>query len=134
DGHHDVSGKGASLQLRRQVRVGDQRVIAPHLERPLQVAEDRAAVVLHDRRLAVDWFADYDPPAPRLDDRLVAEAYAQCWDPGLREATHHVQRDARVIGRARARRDDHAVVAPDQELIGGRAVIAHHLELGPELA
>ena len=75
-----------------------------------------------------------DASAPRLHERLVAEADAERRDPRQREAADRLERDPGLVRRARARRDDHPVVAADQQLIDGRVVVADDLELGAELA
>src|SRR5919204_362553 len=41
---------------------------------------------------------------------------------------------ARIVGRARTRRDDHAVEGALQQVVGGCAVVAHDLEVAPQLA
>ncbi len=64
----------------------------------------------------------------------MTEADPERRDPGLREAADDLERDPGQVGRARAGRDDHAVIAADQELVDGRVVVAHDLQDGTELA
>src|SRR3954454_14621554 len=85
-------------------------------------------------RLAVHGKVADDLAAERLRHRLVAEADAERLHAGLREAAHHLDADPGLVGRARARRDDHAVVALVEQLVHGRRVVAHDLQIRPELA
>ena len=62
------------------------------------------------------------------------EAHAERRDSGLWKAPHDFERDAGFIGRARPGRHDHPVVAADEQLVDGRVVVAHHLDVGAELA
>src|SRR3981081_3121924 len=54
DGHDHVVCESAALELRRERLIDDQRVVAADLERPPEAPEDRLAIVLYLRRLAVD--------------------------------------------------------------------------------
>ena len=49
----------------------------------------------------------------------MAEADAERRDAGLREAADGLERDSRLVRRARAGRDDHAVVPADEQLLDG---------------
>jgi hypothetical protein len=99
-GHHDAVAAGAALQNVGKVGLGNERVVAPHLQGGRQSAEDRPAVMLDSGRLAVDRVVGDDAPPPRLHQRLMAEAHAQGGDPGLGEAAHRLQRDAGLVRRA----------------------------------
>src|SRR6185437_10978926 len=45
-----------------------------------------------------------------------------------------LQRDAGLVRRAGAGRDDHAVIAADEQLVDGGPIVAYHLDLTAELA
>ena len=128
--HDEPVRAGALLQRVRKGRLGDERVVATDLQRGRQAAEDRPAVMLDAGGLAVDRVVGHDPAPPRLHERLVPQADAQGGDPGLGEAPHRFQRDPRLVGRARPGRDDHAVVAADEQLVHGGVVVADDLDLG----
>ena len=83
--------------------VDDERVVAPDGQRARQAREDRPAVVLDRRRLAVHRLVADDAPAEGLGERLVAEADAERRHAGLGEAAHDLERDPGLVGRARAR-------------------------------
>jgi hypothetical protein len=134
DRHHHLAAVRTRLEALGQRRVDHQRVVAAHLERVAQAAEDRAAVMLDHGRLAVNRLVLHHLAAPGLDQRLMAEAHPERGDPRLREAPDRLERDPRLVRRARPRRDDHPVVAADQQLVDLGVVVAHHLDLGPELA
>ena len=134
DRHDHIPTEGASLEHVGQLRRGHERVVATDLERLRQTAEDRPAVVLDRRRLPVHRLMADDLSPPRLHERLVAEAYAERWDPGGREAADRLERDPGLVRGARPRRDDHPVIATEQQLLDRRVVVAHDLELGAELA
>ena len=129
NGHHDTAAGGADLEHVGQLVDGDQRVVAADLEVLRQPAEDRAPVVLDPRGLAVDRLVADHLAAPRLDQRLVPEADAERRDAGQGEAFDRLETDARLVRRAWARRDDHAVIAADQQILDARVVVAHHLDL-----
>src|SRR4051794_3316639 len=134
DGHDRVAVPGGALETVRKLRIDHKRVVAPGYERGFEAAEDRPAVVLDARRLAVDRLAADDPAAERLRHRLVAEADAQYRHAGLRQRRDRGHRHARLAGRARTRRDDRLVRRPLDQLVHRRHVVAHHVEVGTKLA
>src|SRR3954451_13721177 len=77
DRHHGVARPRRHLKRGRQLRVHDERVVAAGHERGFEAAEDRPAVVLDGRRLAVHRLAAHDPAAEGLRHRLVAEAHPE---------------------------------------------------------
>src|SRR5438105_5644809 len=111
DAHqHAVTARGL-LQARGQLRVDDERVIAPDGQRGGDAGEDRAAVVLDRRRLAVYGRVQLDATAEGLRERLVAEADAERGDARLGHLPRELERDSGVVGCARPGRDDAALVA-----------------------
>src|SRR5919197_194480 len=134
DRHHDAATAGGDLEARGHVAVDHERVIAPDRQRRRQAGEDRAPVVLDRGRLAVNRDVADDLAAERLRQRLVAQADAQRGHARLGEAARHVDGDAGLVGRAGAGRDHDAVEAVLEQLVGGRAVVAHYLEVAPQLA
>ncbi len=72
--------------------------------------------------------------AEGLRERLVPEADAERGDPRLGEAAHDLERDAGLVRRARAGRDDDAVGRAFEQLVDAGLVVAHDVELRPELA
>src|SRR4051795_5838596 len=134
-GHHDAAPAGRHLEaVRDACVVHDERVIAPHGQRRGQAGEDRAPVVLDGRRLAVNGHVTHDATAEGLRHRLMAEAHAQGRHAGLREAAGDLDRHAGLVGRARPGRDDDPLEAALEQLVDARAVVAHDLELAPQLA
>ena len=109
--HHHAAAARGLLQAGGQLRVDDQRVVAPHRQRRGQPGEDRAPVVLDGGGLAVDGRVQHDAPAEGLGERLVAEAHAERGDARLGQAPHHLERDPGLIGSARPGRDNAALVA-----------------------
>src|SRR4051795_10372983 len=85
DRHDRVAEPRGALEAVGEVRVDDERVVAAGHERGFEVAEDRPAVMLHARRLAVDRIAAHDPPPERLRHRLVAQADPEHRDARLRQ-------------------------------------------------
>src|SRR5512133_3668960 len=134
-GHHDVASAGRHLEAVRDARVvHDERVIAPDGQRRGQAGEDRAPVVLDGRRLAVDGHVAHDATAEGLRHRLMTEADTESRHAGLREAAGDRERHAGLVGRARPGRDDDAIEGALEQLVDDRAVVAHDLELAPQLA
>src|SRR5215212_8666872 len=131
--HQHTAAPRGRLELAGQLGVDHQRVVAPDGQRVRQALEQPGAVVLDLGRLAVDGDVAHDLAAERLGERLVAEADPQRRHPGLGEAPHRLDRDARLVGCARARRDDHAVPLALEQLADGRRVVAHGLDLRPQL-
>jgi hypothetical protein len=134
DRHHDIRAGRRALELGGQLRVGDQRVIAPAAQRVRQASEDSGAVVVDLGLLAVDRLAADRAAAERLDHRLMAEADAECGDPGLREGPRRLDRDPGVRGSTRAGRDHQSSVTALDQLGDRRLVVADDLDLGAELA
>ena len=132
--HHDIVQPGAQLQLRRQIGVGDERVVAPGEERARQAGVDRPAIVGDLGVLAVDRLALDDAPAERLDHRLVPEADPEHGRARIGEGADRLDRDPRLGGRAGTGRDDEAVRTTLQQLWHRRLVVAHDLDLRPQLA
>src|SRR3954467_8490976 len=73
DAHHGVIRAGGYFELRRQVRIHDERVVAAGHERGFEAAEDRPAVVLDGRGLAVHGLAAHDAAAQGPRQRPGAE-------------------------------------------------------------
>src|SRR4051794_12067908 len=129
--HHDPAPRRAHLELIGNVGVDDERVVAPDLDRFRKSSKDRAAVVLDGGRLAVDRRVADDLAAERLAERLVAQADAEHGDAALGERANRLDRDARLVRRARPGRDDNAVgLALEHALL----VVAPHLDLRTQLA
>ena len=127
---------GRQLELVRQVRVHDQRVVAPGRRagsrRPAKM--DRPSW-RHLGGLAVHGLADHDAAAEGLRQRLVAEAHARApgCPPRRTGGRPRSRCPRRPAGRARARsRPGPAPRA--QQLVDRRAVVAHHVGLRPQLA
>src|SRR4051794_32574524 len=130
DGHEDASAARGDLEgVGQRSLVDHQGVIAPHGQRRRNAGEDRAAVVLDGRRLAVDRQVAHDVAAEGLGERLVAEADAERRDARLGEAPDDLQADARLVGRARAGRDDDPVGLALEQLVHACRVVAHDVEL-----
>src|SRR4051812_30181367 len=135
DGHHDPAASGRDLErVGQRLLLHDEGVIAPDGQRRRDPVEDRAAVVLDRRRLAVHREMADDGAAEGLGERLVAEADAQRRHPGLGEALDDVEADPRLVGRARTGRDDDAVGPAREQLLDVRGVVAHDVELAAQLA
>src|SRR3954453_1236784 len=133
-GHQHTAAVGGGLELGGQVVVHDERVIARDGQRVGQPGEDALAVVGDLGRLAVHGQVADDPAAERLAHRLVAEADAERLDAGLGEAAHDLGRDPRLVGRARAGRDDDPVITAREQLVDRGDVVAHHVQIRPQLA
>src|SRR5215207_3658599 len=75
DGHEDAATVRGGLEaIGERVLADDERVVAAHDERGFDAGEDRPAVVLGGRRLAVHRDMAHDVSAERLRERLMAEA------------------------------------------------------------
>src|SRR5919205_3443609 len=133
-GHDDAAAAGGDLEGGGHVVGHDQGVVSAHGERRVEPGEQRAAVVLDRRRLAVHRDVPDDAPAERLGQRLVAQADPERPHAGLGEAAHGLERDPGLVGRARPGRDDDAVEAAPEQIVHGGAVVAHHLEVAAQLA
>ena len=83
---------------------------------------------MHDRLCA------HDLPAIDLADRLVSEADAEDRRAPFAEAPHGLDRDPRLLRRARPRRDDEPVDLALEQRIDRLDVVAHHLDARTELA
>ena len=141
---HDLTllGPGRDLQDRRErLALDDERVVTAGRERVGEPGEDPLAVVVYRARLAVDdpHVADH-LGAEGLADRLVAEA-----DPQDRQLAGELadggERHARLVRRARARREDEPVrqegpdagdvdlvVPEDRDVRPQLAEVLHHVE------
>src|SRR5476649_2845345 len=91
DGHQDAAPSGRLLQAVGQLVVDDQRVVAPDRQALTQPGEDRLAVVLDRRGLAVDGLVQPDAAAERLSQRLVAEADAERRNTRFGHPPDHLQ-------------------------------------------
>ena len=135
DAHHDAAAAGGDLEAGGDVLVDHQRVVAPDGQRRGQAREDRAAVVLDRRGLAVDGQMADDRAAEGLRERLVAQAHPEGRHAGLREAAHRPRPRCRprwaCTARARRRRG-RSSRASSSSTVG--AVVAHDLELAAQLA
>src|SRR4051812_27263712 len=135
DAHDHLAVPGGALEAVGQGGLDDERVIAAGHERGFEAAEDRPAVVLDRRGLAVHGLAAHHTAPERVRERLQAHADAEHRDARLGRARDQLDRHAGVVRRLPGPgRDDHAVRPPRHELIGAGGVVAHHLQLGPELA
>src|SRR4051794_23091552 len=135
DRHDDAAAGGGDLEDGRQrFLLHDQRVIAPHGQRRGDAREDRAAVVGDRRRLAMHREVADDGAAEGLGERLVAQADAERRDAGLGKPLDDLEADARLVRGARAGRDDDAVGPSLEQLVDVRGVVAHDVELAPQLA
>ena len=132
--HQHAVALGRGLQAGGQLAIDDQRVIAPHYQRRGEAGEDRAAVVLDRGRFAVHGRVQHHAAPERLRERLVAEAHAERGDARLGQPAHRLQRDPRLVGGARPGRDHAALVPAGEQLIDGRAVVAHRVHVGAQLA
>src|ERR1700726_3044233 len=75
------------------------------------------------------------PAAEGLGERLVAEADTGRGYSGLRHPSHDLERDAGLVRRARPGRNHAPFIALAlKELCHGRAVVAHGLHVGAQLA
>ena len=152
--HLEDDASNVSLLSSAHPTVGRERLVQPveehdhrrrlalleHLHRDEHAAlvaaracPDVHAVVVEVDRLAVDGLVPDDRAAEGLRQGLVAQADAQRRYPGLGEAPDGLERDARLVGRAGAGRDDHAVGAALEELVDGGGVVAHDVDLRAEL-
>src|SRR4051794_26655409 len=134
DRHQHAASVSRGLEaVRQRVLADDERVVAPHDERGFDAGEDGPAVVLGGGGLAVHRLVAHDVAAEGLRERLGAEADAPGPPARLREALDDLERDARLIGRARARRHDDPVVAAAEQVVHVGAVVAHDLQVAPHL-
>src|SRR3954462_8346198 len=131
--HHDVVVGGGELELAGQVGVRDQRVVAARDPRVGEPLVDGAAVVLHLRVLAVDRVAANDLPSKRFHHRLVPEADAEDWRARFGEGANRIDRDARLLRRTWARRNDEPIGLQPNELGERRLVIADDAHLRAQL-
>src|SRR3954454_2984447 len=100
DGHDDPSSARGDLErVGQRLLLHHEGVIAPHGQRCRDPGEDRAAVVLDRRRLAVHRQVPDDRAAEGLRERLVAEADAEDRNAVLGEPLDHVETDAGLVGR-----------------------------------
>ena len=131
--HHLAVGRASGhLELVRD-REGGERVVAARLERVGQAREDALAVVLDGRGLPVqERLRLSDLAAERLDDRLVAEADAERRH-GRAEPPDQLDRDARVLGPARAGGDDEMRRRERLCLVGRDRVVTEDPHLDAEL-
>src|SRR4051794_39383994 len=131
--HHDVAVGGGELEHAGQVGVRDQRVVAARDQRVGEPLVDGAAVVLHLRVLAVDRVAADDLPSERFHHRLVPEADAEDWRARFGEGANRIDRDARLLRRTWARRNDEPIGLQPNELGDRRLVIADDAHLSAPL-
>ena len=82
----------------------------------------------------MDWRVEPDRAAERLRERLMAEAHAQGGDARLRHLPRELDRDARLLRRARTGRDHAAFVTGGEQLGDGRTIVADRVHVGAELA
>src|SRR5215211_3374639 len=135
DGHQHPATVGGGLEaVRQRVLADDERVVAAHDERGFDAGEDRPAVVLGGGGLAVHRDVAHDVAAERLRQRLVAQADAERRHARLREPLDDLEADTGLIGRARTGRHDHAIELAAEQVVHGRAVVAHDLQVASHLA
>src|SRR3954447_20960913 len=132
--HQHPAAPRRRLERLGQLRLDHQRVVAPDGERAGQPLEQAAAVVLDLRRLAVHGHVAHHPAAVRLGQRLVAEAHAERRDPRLGEAPHRLNGDPGLVRGAGPGRDDDAVPPAPEQIVDRGGVVAHRLDLRPQLA
>ena len=84
DAHHHVAVGGRALELVRQLRVGDQRVVAAGEQRVRETLVHRGAVVCHVGVLAVDRLAA-DGASPKASTIAWWPRHAPASEPRLRE-------------------------------------------------
>src|SRR5690606_32388965 len=87
----------------------DQRVIAGCGEGAGQAREDAASVVVDGAGLAVHQPAARYGATEMLPDRLMAEADAEERPAGIGAGGHEIEADSRLVGGARAGRDEEAL-------------------------
>ena len=134
DAHHLAVGRpGGDLELVRDLDRGE-RVVAAGLEVLRHPGEDALAVVLDERRLAVqERLRGPDLAAERLDDRLVAEADAERRHPRP-EPADQLDRDARVLRTAGTGGDRRGAMGSSAlGLLDRDRVVPEDPHLGPEL-
>ena len=68
-----------------------------------------------------------------VPDRLMAEAHAEHRDAGRSERRDRLADDPRLLGPARAGRQQHRVGFERERLVDGEGVVAEHDRIGPEL-
>ena len=134
---HDLAilGLGADLEAGGQRRaLDDQRVIAGGDELIFDAGENPRAIMADARSLAVHHLLRaHHLAAERLADGLVAEAHAEDRNaPG--QALDGLQRDPRLVRRARAGRQDQVGGRHGFDAFHRQFVIAHHAHFGTELA
>ena len=135
DPHHDALAARAHLEAVRELVGDDQRVVAPDRQRRRQ-ARDRSCA----RRARSPRSCRAPGGGGRRCRRTPARApggrgrrrASGSRPAGKRRTTSSVMPAS--FGRARARRDDDAVGRAREQLVDARAVVAHDLELGAELA
>src|SRR3954463_6699532 len=132
--HQHPAAPRRRLEPLGQLRLAHQRVVAPDGERAGQPLEQAAAVVLDLRRLSVHGHVAHHPAAVRLGQRLVAEAHAERRDPRLGEAPHRLDGDPGLVRGAGPGRDDDAVPPAPEQIVDRGGVVAHRLDLRPQLA
>jgi len=131
--HHVALGRERGRAQRVGELVDHQRVIERRQGRVRYAGEDAGTVVAHRGGLAVSG----NPGAAHAraeghTDRLVPETHAEHRHGIGRAALDHVERGARAIGSAGARRQHHARRAARGERAGGYGVVADHLHVGSE--
>ncbi len=92
------------------------------------------AVVLYLGVLAVHRLAAHGAAAERLDQRLVPEADAEHGRAGAGEGADRLDRVAGLGRGAGPRGDDEPIGLAVEQLLDRRAIVAHRLHLGAELA
>src|SRR5580693_275086 len=132
--HQHTAAVRGRLQAVGQALVDDQRVVATHCQRRAEALEDRAPVVLDRRCLAVHRLVESHGSPERLRERLVAEADAERGDARFWQSPRDFERDARLVRRARSRRDHAAPVSTVEQLLNTRAIVAHRPYLTTQLA
>ena len=105
------------------------------LERGGKAGEDAAAVMVDGRDLAVHRRRrPRHPAAEMLADRLVAEADSKQRQPRLRAGRDQRQRDAGIVGRPGARRNQDRLGPARQRFGGSQRVVALDPHHRPDLA
>jgi hypothetical protein len=127
-----LGARGDDERVGQGLGLDYQRVIAGRLEALLDAPVDALAVVHYLRRLAVDGLAAHYPRPEGLPYGLVAEADAEDWDLASRPL-YDLDRDAGLVGRARAWRDDYPVRVEIEDLLGRYLVVAPDEDLSAQL-
>src|SRR5579883_268490 len=133
--NQSIFRRRGDLQFGRERRaLDDEAVIAVGLERLWEPVEDASALVMHQRRFAMDGFGGADHASPiDLADCLVSQADAQGGDASAK-GRDQLARNAGLGGRTGSGRDHNVGWLHLLYLFKRHFVIAPHLYLGSQFA